>query len=217
MTTKYEITTAASKVGLSCLGGFVPEAGDGVSPSADYLLLLGPDGHRFWSVFAESDEFNDGKAHPIDRWSTRVIRKLAQDFGAEAIFPFGGPPYHPFYRWALRTGRCWPSPVSLLVHETAGLMVSFRGALALPFGLDLPVGRRPCDTCNGQPCLTSCPVDAFGGEGYDTKSCHEFLDLPEGQPCMTGGCRARRSCPVGLADQQPIEQSQLHMNSFHPK
>ena len=78
---------------------------------------------------------------PVDRWSRRVIGRLACDLGAKALFPFGGPPYHPFYQWALRTGRAWESPVRLLVHDTQGLMVSFRGALALREAMAVPPRR----------------------------------------------------------------------------
>jgi epoxyqueuosine reductase len=57
---------------------------------------------------------------PIDRWSRRVIGHMACDLGAKALFPFGGPPWHPFIAWAKRSGRAWESPVGFLVHDRAG-------------------------------------------------------------------------------------------------
>jgi epoxyqueuosine reductase len=53
---------------------------------------------------------------------------MACDLGAKALFPFGGPPWHPFIAWAKRSGRAWESPVGFLVHDQAGLMVSYRAA-----------------------------------------------------------------------------------------
>ena len=110
---------------------------------------------------------NGAAPDPVDRWSRRVVGRLACDLGAKALFPFGGPPYHAVLSWALRTGSVWESPVRLLVHGTQGLMVSFRGALALKEVVDLPPPpARPCDTC-ARPCLTACPVGALTGAGYD--------------------------------------------------
>src|SRR3989338_1976491 len=82
-------------------------------------------------------------------WGGRggLLGGMACDLGAKALFPFGGPPYHPFYQWALRTGRVWDSPVRLLVQAEQGLMVSFRGVLALKQVIEVPaVAARPCDS-----------------------------------------------------------------------
>jgi hypothetical protein len=50
----------------------------------------------------QATEFRDGRPDPIDRWSRRVIGHMACDLGAKALFPFGGPPWHPFIAWAKR-------------------------------------------------------------------------------------------------------------------
>ena len=141
---------------------------------------------------------------------------MACDLGAKALFPFGGPPYHPFYRWALRTGRVWDSPVRLLVQADQGLLVSFRGALALKTAIDLPPPLpRPCDACL-QPCLTTCPVAALTPQGYDVPACHGFLDTAKGADCMDNGCGVRRACPLSVAYARLPEQSAYHMRQFHP-
>src|SRR3989338_3943717 len=113
---------------------------------------------------------------------------MACDLGAKALFPFGGPPYHPFYQWALRTGRVWDSPVRLLVQAEQGLMVSFRGVLALKQVIEVPaVAARPCDSC-AKPCLAACPAGALGAAGYDVPACHGFLDSAAGADCINFGC-----------------------------
>jgi ferredoxin len=178
------------------------------------LLLIGPAEPGFWPHLTAQPEW-DSKPDPVDRWSRRVIGRVACDLGAKAIFPFGGPPYHPFYAWALRSGQVWDSPVRLLVHSRQGLMVSFRGALALKEEMDLPApAPRPCDACPA-PCLTACPTGALTGAGYDVPACHAFLDRPEGAGCMTGGCLVRRACPVSQSYARLPEQSAYHMGQFH--
>ena len=144
------------------MGGFHPAPADALPDRCETLILLGPSEPGFWLHFTQSPEWADGAADPLDRWSTRVIGALAAELGGTALFPFGGPPYHPFYTWALRSGRAWASPVHLLVHDVAGLMVSYRGAVALPRRVALqPVGASPCITCQGQPCRTACPAAAL--------------------------------------------------------
>ena len=204
--------------GLEIFGGFHPAPGEAhLSVGTRTLLLLGPHEPGFWAHITASPEWQDGSPDPIDRWSRRVIGRIACDLGAKALFPFVGPPWLPFQSWAERTGRAWPSPVRLLVHDTAGLMVSYRGALALKEHLDLPPtpSAAPCAACAGKPCLTACPPRALTGAGYDVPACHAFLDTPPGADCLTRGCRARRACPVSSRYGRLPEQSAYHMRHFH--
>jgi epoxyqueuosine reductase len=197
---------------LTILGGFHAEPGDDLPAGTQTLLMIGP-AEGFWAHMTTQTEW--GAPDPVDRWSRRVIGTIACDLGAKALFPFGGPPYSPFQRWALRTGRMWQSPVRLLVHDVQGLWVSFRGALALKERIDLPdAPPRPCDTC-AAPCLTACPVGALTEAGYDVPACHQFLNTAAGQTCMTDGCIVRRSCPVSQGYARIPEQSAYHMRQFH--
>ena len=200
---------------LEVMGGFAVEAAEeGLPAGTRSLVLLGPRQPGFWPHLTAQPEWQDGQAHPVDRWSRRVIGRIACDLRGKALFPFGGPPYNPFFRWALRSGRCWESPVRLLVHDTQGLWVSFRGALALEQVLDLAPGARPCDSCAGMPCLTACPAGALGAGGYDVPRCHDWLD-GEGQDCLSGGCLVRRACPAARGHARMREQSAYHMRQFH--
>jgi len=213
--TKYaEITELAATAALDVLGGFHPDAQDKTPEGCKTLLLLGP-GPGFWPHINAAPEMTDAGKDPIDRWSTRVIGDLANRLGGVARYPFGGPPYEPFYTWALRTGRIWSSPVKLVVHDTNGLFVSFRGALLLPYRIDLPARPTapPCETCS-KPCLTACPVDALTGDGYALDRCHSYLNTQEGKACMTRGCAVRRACPAGQSLRDP-GQSAYHMSVFH--
>jgi epoxyqueuosine reductase len=199
---------------LEVLGGFAVAEGEAGFPAGTRtLVMLGPREPGFWAHLQAQPEW--GGPDTVDRWSRRVIGRIACDLGAKALFPFGGPPYHPFYQWALRTGRVWDSPVRLLVHTGQGLMVSFRGALALKEVVDVPPpGVRPCDGC-AAPCLTACPVGALTEAGYDVPACHAYLDQPKGAECLSGGCRVRRACPVSQSYARLPEQSAYHMRQFH--
>lgn len=198
---------------LQVLGGFACEDDPSLPADTRTLILIGPSGPGYWAHVQAQPEW--GEPDPIDRWSRRVIGNIACNLGAKALFPFGGPPWHPFYQWALRTGQAWESPVRLLVHADQGLMVSFRGALALKEAMDLPVApAHPCAPC-AQPCLTACPAGALTGAGYDVPRCHGFLDQPEGQDCMGQGCAVRRACPLSQTYARMPEHSAYHMRLFH--
>jgi len=218
MTSRLDaIADAAAADRLAVFGAFHPGPADGAG-GAGTLLLLGPDEPGFWAHVSAAPEFADGAPHPLDRWSLRVIGGLAVRFGARAAFPFAGSPPPPFIRWAVASGRAFVSPVGLLVHDTAGLLVSYRGALALPDRLDLPPvpAGPPCDGCPA-PCLTACPVGALGARGYDLAACHAYLDTAPGADCLNRGCAVRRACPVSAGHARAEAQSAHHMQSFHPR
>ncbi|MFN3209208.1 MAG: ferredoxin [Roseovarius sp.] len=178
------------------------------------LVLLGPLEPGFWPTFITSPEYKDAEPDPLDRWSLRVIDGLAHDLGATAFYPFGGPPYQPFIAWARASGRAHLSPVGLLVHDTAGLMISYRGALGFEQRIDAPPPPpNPCDTCASQPCVAACPVDAFSGGHYDVPACKADLDRP-GNDCISRGCAVRRACPVSQSYARLETQSAFHMRAF---
>ncbi len=154
--------------GLALRGGFHPAPPDDVPDlpdgrPAETLLLLGWTEGRQWSAFAASPEYGDGQANPLDRWSRRLIDAAAYRHGGLALYPFGGPPYLPFLRWAARAEPVAPSPLGLLIHPDWGLWHAWRGALALPERLDLPpsIARAsPCAQCLTRPCLGPVGFDA---------------------------------------------------------
>ena len=209
--TLTQIEQALAPHYLQILGGFHPTPADAAPDGCNTLLMIGPDESGFWSHFQATPEYSDTQPNPMDRWSSRVLNGIADGIDARAVFPFGGPPWHPLVGWALRPGRTWASPVELLVHETAGLFVSFRGALVLDTLLDLPdPSQRPCDTCVGQPCRMACPVGALTPDGYDVPACRNFLSV--GGACLTDGCAVRLACPIDAGRQ--AAQSKFHMKAF---
>jgi hypothetical protein len=200
----------------------------GGGPSAA-LALVGIAGSSFWSRFKASPEYRDGGPDPLDRWSQRIGQSLAARFDGVALFPFQGPPYLPFQQWALRCEPLQRSPLGLLIHPEFGLWHAFRFALALaeqPMGLPAAHGGQGraaqpagvdssiCSRCDGQPCLSTCPVQAFTGSSYRVDDCADWLRQPSGQDCMARGCQARRACPVGSAWRYEDEHAAFHMAAF---
>ena len=180
----------------------------------DTVLLLGPYEPGFWAHVTASATFQSGGADPLDRWSHSVISALAQKFAARAIFPSDGPPYPAFILWALASGRAWASPVGMLVHESAGLFVSYRGALRLSGKLELPAAStNPCTDC-AKPCITACPVDALGPDSYAVDACKVHIQSDNRKFCRSQGCFARRACPVSQKYARLPEQSAFHMRAF---
>lgn len=217
----HELCEALLEHGLRPRGGFALSDEDLANlPGAQaggYLLLVGNLGGSLWRAFSQSAEAHDGLPHPMDRWSERVLSDLAERFGARAFFPFGGPPYHPFQRWAKRAESLSSSPLGLLIHPTAGLWHAYRGALLFQDLSGAPEAQavvEPCLSCEDKPCLSSCPVSAFTEGVYDVESCRDFLGSEAGEDCMTKGCAARLACPYAKNYLYGQDQMQFHMHHF---
>ncbi len=216
------VEAAVRARGLAPRGAFVCAAGDEVPAQPDgresrTLVLIGNLGGDFWPVFQASSEARDGRPDPLNRWSQRVIDELAAAFGGLALYPFGGPPYRPFQRWAQRAEAVFVSPLGLLVHPDYGLWHAYRGAIALAQALALPPRDprpSPCESCVDKPCLSCCPVAAFGPAGYDVPACTGHIVTAAGADCLDLGCRARRACPLGRAYHYPAAQARFHMEAF---
>ncbi len=214
-----QVFAAIEAAGFAARGAFLLSDAERAGPLASVrtIALVGVAGRRGWDAFAVSPEAGDGGPHPLDRFSRRVIDRLADAFGAVALYPFGGPPHWPFQQWARRAEPVHPSPVGMLIHPRYGLWHSYRGALGLSEALAPPpldAAPSPCDSCQAKPCLHACPVGAFTGAGYDVPACATHLSQPAGAACMSGGCLARRACPVGAAEAQGPEQASFTMRAF---
>lgn len=215
--TYEQVERAAQDVGLEIMGAQLSRESGAKELQDGTLILLGT-GASFWPVMKDAPEWLDKQPHPIDRWSTRIVGALGEALRAQVFFPFGGPPYTPFIDWALKSGRTFSSPVGALVHDTVGMMISFRGALHFPYEMEIPSpsGASPCTDCPA-PCTTSCPVEALNTHSfYNVEACHSFLDRPEGASCMSQGCKARLACPLSAGAGRDTEQTAHHMKAFHP-
>ena len=207
--------------GLMARGGFHPVPEDGVPQVADgsaarTVVMLGGAGGSFWPTFLSSPEAEHPES-PLDAWTRRVAGEMSYEFGAVALFPFGGPPYLPFQRWARRAEPVHASPLGLLIHPEYGLWHAYRAALAFTEHIPLPERRAeasPCERCADKPCLTACPVSAFRSGDYDVPRCIGHINRAEGEACLEAACLARRACPVGRDYAYGPDQARFHMSAF---
>lgn len=192
------------------------EAG-GLDSDKPEIALVGNIGSSYWSAFSCSAEFEDGQAHPLDRWSRRVAAAVGEALSLRPLFPFDGPPWHPFQRWAARAEGLLQSPIGVMMHPDYGLWHSYRFALQ-GTGLDTraraPTGASPCLGCVDKPCLHTCPVDAFDGAGYDVERCAGYLRQTPAAACSRQGCLARYACPVAPELRYVAAQGQFHLRAF---
>jgi hypothetical protein len=220
--TLERVAIEAATAGIASRGAFHPQREDAVPALPDgrpagTLMLIGTVGRNQWPAFAVSPEAADGQPDPLDRWSRRVIDGLAATLGAAALYPFEGPPWLAFQRWAMKAEPVHRSALGMLIHPDWGLWHSYRGALAFAERLALPalVQRpSPCDNCAAKPCLVTCPVGAFRAERYDVDACAGHLRSATGGDCLELGCRARDACPVGAEHRFGRDQAGFHMRAF---
>lgn len=215
-----EISLELANSGLSLLG-FAP-----VSPeqqreygfTATAVALVGNAGPAMWPVFSSSPEFKDGQAHPLDRWSRRIAAGVCARFDLQAVFPFTGPPYLPFQRWANAAQLLEQSPLGLLIHPEYGLWHAYRFALLLPAFKPNNTSLLPkpmCSACIQKPCLTACPVSAITTAGYDVGACIRYLERDGEAQCHQQGCVARFSCPEAVKYRYEPAQSRFHLQAFY--
>lgn len=188
------------------------------------IALIGHAGSTIWphfqcwlrAVSASSSSGSRPPSDPLDAWSKEVIGGIAAAHGGMALFP-SDQPYQPFQQWAMAATGMRPSPLGILIHPVYGLWHAYRGAIVFDdVTLSQPVEKlsHPCDTCLAKPCLTTCPVSAFSNGGYDVGCCRAHVKSDAGLACRTGGCLARRACPVGRDYEYVSEQMKFHMDAF---
>lgn len=226
-TNVQSLTASLAAHGLRLRGSFTPQTEDNLPTlpqgGAVQVFLVGVAGSEVWPHFKASAQFQDGAPHPLDRWSRAIAEQLAQAWQGLALFPFEGPPYYPFQRWADRCEPTHSSRMMLRMHPEYGLWHAYRFALLLPAGHGADMASLPlhaavdlCRQCDGQPCLQACPVSAYTGESFAVDACRSHLGTAQGTPCMQGGCLARKACPQGQGYVYETEHAAFHMQAFFP-
>jgi hypothetical protein len=187
--------------GLQMRGGFAVQPDEGLGAVPDgrpvaSLWMVGVVGSAFWPTFVASSFYRDGLPDPLDRWSQSIGDALAQRLGGRALYPFDGPPYHPFQQWADRAEELQPSRMLLRIHPQFGLWHAYRFALALPQALEVQ------DVAHGAkaPSVNTSKLPGACGPLPSTPPTGQGVSAPRfetglcatcsGQPCLS-------ACPVG--------------------
>jgi hypothetical protein len=224
-TAPTDIERAVAPFGMIVRGGFHPALADGV-PGAETaeatLILIGNAGSAMWKAFdaAWPAARREHERHPLNTWTREVVSRIAADFGARALYPFDGPPYFPFQRWAAKAEGLRPSPLGTLLHPVYGQWHAYRAALVFGYRVAVSLPQPTpdlCGNCQDKPCLSGCPVNAFQVQGYDVPACAGHLVGSSGTTsgdCMERGCLARRACPVGREHVYSPPHARFHMEKF---
>ena len=149
----HEIENALGAIGFVSRGAFHPLPEDRVPDFAAgqntrSVVLVGNVGPSMWKAFRRGGKLSC--ANPLDTWTRNLLTPLAQRVGGRAVYPFEGPPYHPFQRWARRADTVHSSFMGPLTHSGFGLWHAYRGAIILAERLVLPEpvsSSNPCDSC----------------------------------------------------------------------
>ncbi len=195
-------------------GGFHPQDKNKAPLGAQTIIMIGNVGPEMWQAFSKEPHIG---SNSLDVWTRKSLTPIANDFKAQVVFPFDGPPYFPFQHWAMQADDVSPSPIGPLIHPVFGLWHAYRAAFLFAEHLEISTDEQtapPCDTCVDQPCLNTCPIDAFTPGNYDVAGCRAFIAKDEGHDCLQSGCRARHACPVGRDYIYQAEQAEFHMQSF---
>ncbi|MGB3645778.1 MAG: 4Fe-4S dicluster domain-containing protein [Mesorhizobium sp.] len=217
-----DMAAALAESGLILRGGFDFDAQERPPPGpsgapARAVVLVGQAGAAAWPHFLHwRSRQPAGLVDPLDSWSRDVIGAVAARFGARAAGP-NDRPFLPIQRWAMRAEGLKPSPLGILMHPLYGLWHAYRGVLLFDRALSFP--RPPevvhlCDSCVEKPCLKSCPVDAYHGDGFAYQACLSHVRGPDGGACRTTGCLDRNACPHGAAYRYPADMQAFHMAAF---
>ncbi len=213
-----DISDAIAPTGMVTRGGFATGPHDTLTmpdgQAVRCVVVVGNVGTTMWPHFRAEQP---AEAHPLDTWTRATLGPIAATMGAAFVHP-SDEPFQPFQRWAQRADDVWQSPIGLLIHGEYGLWHAYRGALLFSeMVTGIPTigdAVSPCLSCADQPCLSTCPVDAFTPGGYDAAACAVHVRAGADPDCLHDGCAARRACPVGVALVYGADQMEFHMRAF---
>ena len=209
----------ANRYGLVVRGSLLVQDEDDVPPMLDRspalsLVLFGNAGSSLWEAFSSSTEYEDGCPDALDRWSWRIGHQIALQLEGRPLFPFGGPPHHPFLRWAKKAESLHNSRLGMLIHPRYGLWHAYRFAVALPRPVETDAADPAdiCAKCPDQPCVAACPADAFREE-FEAKACYAHVAGDRSSSCRSA-CEARLACPYAGEFRYHPDQARFHMRAY---
>ena len=163
-----------------------------------------------WALFDDFVAANPALDHPLDTWGREQTKRMIENTALVAHFPDDQPAFPMISRALAVFPTLSQSPLGMLVSTRFGLLFGIRAwvegdrerverlAVSLGWRPGSP-NHSPCEACADKPCLTHCPVGAFGAQGYDYPKCQVELHRQMSEIdalCWRGGCAARVACPL---------------------
>ena len=163
-----------------------------------------------WALFDDFVAANPALDHPLDTWGREQTKRMIENTALVAHFPDDQPAFPMISRALAVFPTLSQSPLGMLVSTRFGLLFGIRAwvegdresverlAVSLGWRPGSP-NHSPCEACADKPCLTHCPVGAFGAQGYDYPKCQVELHRQMSEIdalCWCGGCAARVACPL---------------------
>ena len=176
------------------------------------IILLRAHEPSYWPTIFDSSEWQDGMQYPVPQWPHRIIERLAQVTGSKPHFPFGKQPA-PFLNWALASDRAQQSLVGSAIQADAGLLASYRGALALNKSIRVSPCKNPCPS-GAKPYMTAFPAGIITYSNYDLNTYLDYMRADPEQSCLSAGCTSHRAYSIGSLHQRMAEHSAYHMQQF---
>lgn len=182
------------------------------------LVVVGHGGRGMWEALGR---FGFRTDDPVDFFSTHLVQQMIGDYLDDArsqiIYPGRGPGV-PLIRLGEAAGWSRPSPIGPGIHPEYGLWFAYRVAFLTDAPLletEKPSPLRPCDTCEGRPCLGGCPAGAVRWPvDFQLQPCLGYR-LAHESPCADR-CLARLACPVAPQHRYSDEQIGYHYRHSLP-
>ena len=165
------------------------------------------------------DRRRQATARPIRSIAGRGGSSMASrpTVGAAPIYPFGGPPYWPFQRWAQRAEAVFPSPLGILIHPEYGLWHAYRAALACCRIDRLAAAGRgsvALRSCAGKTLPLGLPGGRLQRAGFRRRRLHPPY-RPAGRPDPAWTGAALRAMPARWPRRALSgPQTRFHMAAF---
>ncbi|MBI3992326.1 MAG: hypothetical protein HY342_03560 [Candidatus Lambdaproteobacteria bacterium] len=190
-----------------------PAAPARLRPGYRRAVLLGSGGRTFWDAF-QSQAPGGRDAHPLDRYTVRMVEALAgtlreADAGLVTAYPFAhARQIVPFRGLTRGLPEQQMLPFGVALDARYGPWFAWRAVLLTtlelpPEGLD---AVSQCAACPA-PCVTACPAGAVHKAGFELAACTAFRIAA---PTCRETCLSRLACPVAPDQRYGPAQMAFH-------
>ncbi len=189
------------------------------------LVLIGHSGPGFWSALTADQKQTSSEVlsaakdnHPVDRFTLNQVNRYFENQSQcgefKAIYPnLTGEPFQANLQWFGRlAGWHHPSPMAIGINKDSGTWFAYRAVVLTKSDYAKKTFANhsvpPCDSCNTQDCIASCPASAVNTQSFDINACSRYRMAKQSQ--CKNRCTARLACPVSSQNQYTQSQIRYH-------